>query len=231
MKPWPPIDKALAVKIQEMVVGTLGMEQSVTMALEITRQALQWADQLCEGFESVNTLPRPIVCQPGCSFCCHNQVEVTPPEVFLLGQMITQFFTPPKLERIREKTLRTAAFKVGKSKEELAASRQERPCPLLEEDKCVIYPWRPLMCRAMHSLDREHCRETLAAGNLASDEHYLHRYVFTFSIAKGLRDGFQTLGCQPANLELTQALRDVLLEPGLAERWLKGEEVFSEPSS
>lgn len=204
----------------------MGNTRSLAMALEVIRQALQWADQLIEGFESVNPLPRPVVCQAGCSFCCHNQVEVTPPEVILLALVIRQYFPPSKLKTLTEKTLSTAAFKAGKTREELAASRQERPCPLLDEDKCVIYTWRPLMCRGMHSLDREHCKQSLAAGDLASDEHYLHRHIFTFSIAAGFMEGFQTLGCQSVTLELTQALRDVLLEPQLAERWLKGEKVF-----
>ena len=232
VKPWPPIDDALALRVKDMVVETLvGSPGSLDMALEITRQALQWADQLIEGFESVNPLPRPIVCQAGCSFCCHNQVELTPPEVILLAQVIRQYFSPAKLERITEKILKIATFKAGKTREELAASRQERPCPLLEEDKCLIYPWRPLMCRSMHSLDQEHCRQSLAAGDLASDEHYLHRHTFTFSIAGGLTEGFGTLGCQTATLELTQALGDALLEPHLAERWLKGEQVFRKTSA
>lgn len=226
MKPWPPLDEDLAAKVQGMVEQALEAERSWAMALEVIRQAMQWADQLIEVFESVNPLPRPIVCQPGCSYCCHNQVEVTPPEAFLLGQVISQFFSPRKLERLKEKAAVSAALKVGKTREELAASRQERPCPLLEQDRCAAYPWRPLMCRAMHSLDREHCRQSLVAGDLSSDEYHLHRYVFTFSMVRGLMEGFRRAGCQPGTLELSQALRDVLLEPRLGERWLRGEEVF-----
>jgi Fe-S-cluster containining protein len=227
MKPWTNVDADLVVRIKHMVVEGLGAARSLDMALEITRQSLMWADQLIEGFESVNPLPNPIACHLGCSFCCHNEVEVTAPEVFLIGQMIRQYFPPPRQARLKEKILFSAALKSGKSTEELAATRQARPCPLLEEDKCVVYPWRPLTCRAMHSLDREHCRTSHAGGDLRSDAYYLHRYIFTLSLATGLTEGFGAVGCQSATLELSQALREVLWEPHLGEGWLRGEEVFN----
>ena len=91
------------------------------MALEVTRQAMQWADRLMEGFESADPLPRPVACQPGCTYCCHNQVEVTPPEVISVAKVMALYLPPPKQERLKEKALRMAAFKVGKSKAELAA--------------------------------------------------------------------------------------------------------------
>ena len=227
MQSWVDLDRDLVLRVKHMVVEALGAVRSLDMALEVTRQSLQWADQLIEGFESVNSLPRPVACHLGCSFCCHNEVEVTPPEVFLIAQVILQYFPPQRQERLKEKILLSAALKFGKSKEELAASRQSRPCPLLEEDKCVVYPWRPLTCRAMHSLDREHCRTSHAAGDLRSDEYYLHRYTFLLSLAAGLTEGFRALDCQSATLDLSQALREVLLEPHLGERWLKGEMVFN----
>jgi Fe-S-cluster containining protein len=226
MKPWAAVDEDLVVRVKNMVVEALGVARSLDMALEVTRQSLQWADQLIEGFESVNPLPKPVACQLGCTFCCHNEVEVTPPEAFLIAQVIRQYFSPQRQARLKEKILKAAALKTGKSTAELAATRQTRPCPLLEEDKCVVYPWRPLTCRAMHSLDREHCRTSHAAGSLLHDEYYQHRYTFTLSLAAGLTEGFRALGCQAATLELSQALREVLLEPPLTERWLKGEEVF-----
>ena len=163
MQSWVDLDRDLVVRVKHMVVEALGAVRSLDMALEVTRQSLQWADHLIERFESVNSLPNPIACHLGCSFCCHNEVEVTPPEVFLIAQVILQYFPPQRQERLKEKILLSAALKFGKSKEELAATRQSRPCPLLEEDKCVVYPWRPLTCRAMHSLDREHCRTSQAA--------------------------------------------------------------------
>jgi Fe-S-cluster containining protein len=226
MKPWIELDQELVGRVKQMVGEALGAARNLEVALELTRQAMQWSDRLMEAFEAANPLPRPVACQPGCPFCCHNQVEATPAEVFLIAQVIRLFFTPKKQESIKEKTLRTAALKVGKSKAEVAAARETLPCPLLDEDKCAVYPWRPLTCRAMHALSREHCRASFAAGDLSSEEYYLHRYVFPLSLSAGLLEGFGAAGCQAKVLDLTTALAQVLLEPQIAERWLAGEEVF-----
>jgi Fe-S-cluster containining protein len=231
MRPWAAVDDDLVVQVKNMTAKALSAARSLEMALEVTRQTLQWADQLIVAFESANPLPRPVACQPGCSYCCYNQVEVTPPEVLLIARVIGQYFSPQKQERLKEKTLRMAAYKVGKSKAELAAARQTLSCPLLEEDKCAAYPWRPFMCRAMHALDREHCRSSFTAGDLATDEYYLHRYVFPMSVSAGLAAGFREVGCQTPVLELTQALGHLLLEPWQAERWLAGEKVFADCKS
>ena len=231
MKPWTTIDEELAAQVKNKVVEAMSASPSLEMALEITHQALQWGDQFISVFESTNPLPNPVACAIGCTYCCHNQVEVTPAEVFLLASVISQYFSPRKLEILKEKILRTAALKVGKSKAELAAARQSQPCPLLAEDKCAAYPWRPFMCRAMHSLDQEHCRTSFSAGDLSGDAYYLHRYVFPMSVSAGLAAGFKEVGCVTPVLELTQALGQVLLSPSLAERWLAGEDVFAEAKS
>ncbi len=225
---WTEVDEELVARVKQLVVGALGATRYGEMALEVTRQGMQWADQLIESFESVNPLPRPVACQPGCSFCCTSLVEATPAEVFLLAQVISRYFPPDKLERLKERTLRSSALKVGKTKEELAATRQAEPCPLLEEDKCLVYPWRPMMCRAMHSLDQKHCRASFAAGDLSGEEYYLHRYIFPMSVSAGLIEGFRELGCQMPILDLARALGQALLEPWLVELWLQGEEVFQD---
>jgi Fe-S-cluster containining protein len=231
MRTWAQVDEELVLKFRNMVVQALTASKSLEMALEVTRQAGQWADGLIEAFEAANPLPKPVACVPGCSYCCHNQVEVTASEVFAIARVIGSYFPPPKQEVLKEKTLRLAAIKVGKSQAELAAIRKTQPCPLLAEDQCLVYPWRPLMCRAMHSLNREHCRTSFAAGDLTADEYYLHRYVFPMSVSAGLAQGLEAMGCQSPVLELSQALGQALLEPGLAEHWLAGEQVFSKSSS
>jgi len=228
MTDWPPLDASLAARVHDLVTSALAMDRSVAVAMEVTRQTLVWADQLIETFETVSPLPRPLACQPGCTPCCHNPLEATPPEILFVGQMLVLYLAPARLAKIRERVLLAAALRAGQTKEDLAASRRARPCPLLEGDRCAVYPWRPLMCRAMHSLDREHCQRSLAANDFAAGEYYLHRYLFPCSLAAGLREGFQALGCQAAPLELTQALREALLQPRLAERWLQGEQVFDQ---
>uniref|UniRef100_A0A7V4G750 YkgJ family cysteine cluster protein n=1 Tax=Desulfobacca acetoxidans TaxID=60893 RepID=A0A7V4G750_9BACT len=228
MPPWLEIDEELAAKVKNLVAEALHSTPapSPAVALEVTRQILQLADRIIEEFETVHALPHPIVCQAGCSFCCHNQVQLTPPEAFLLGYMLQSYASPEKQQAVTEMVIREAGRKRGQTPARLAAGRKANPCPLLLGDRCGLYPWRPLMCRAMHSFDAAHCRSSLERGDLAADACYLHRHVFAVSLSKGLQEGFRVLGCRPATLEMSQALEVVLTEPDALSRWLRGKEVF-----
>jgi hypothetical protein len=104
--------------------------------------------------------------------------------------------------------------------------RAELPCPFLEAGYCLAYDVRPLMCRAMHSLQVEACREELADPHLSKVEFFFHRHLIHVSISQGLVDACLALGYQPGPVDLIQALRQYFSEPGITHRWLAGEAVF-----
>jgi hypothetical protein len=89
-------------------------------------------------------VPRgPNACAPGCAFCCHLPVLVTPAEAELLARFAA---TRPDVRARLE--------------------RAERRCPFLGDDlRCVAYDERPLRCRAHTSTDRAIC-ERVHAGEL-----------------------------------------------------------------
>ena len=93
--------------------------------------------------------------------------------------------------------------------------RAEFPCPLLEAGYCLAYEVRPLMCRAMHSLQVEACRQELTDPNLSQVEFYLHRHIIHVSISQGLVDACLALGYQPGPVDLVQALRQYFSQPGI----------------
>jgi len=82
------------------------------------------------------------------------------------------------------------------------------------------------MCRAMHSLDADHCRRSLEADTLLPDRYYDHRHDFARALSRGLIEGAQGLCCQAGPLELIAALTLILGDPQALPRWLKGERVF-----
>lgn len=89
-------------------------------------------------------VPRgPDACAPGCAFCCHLPVLVTPREADLLASIAA---TRPDVRA-----------RLG---------RAERRCAFLgDDDRCVAYEARPLRCRAHTSTDRGVC-ERVHAGEL-----------------------------------------------------------------
>lgn len=196
-------------------------------AVEVGLSALVWADHALARFDWENDLPRTISCAAGCDYCCFSQVELTPPEALIIGQAVERHFSPAEQDRLRERVGRALAAMAGKSKREIAASRRDLPCPLLQGRKCLVYPVRPLVCRGMHSLEADKCASSLLAGDLTSGAYYSQRHDLVRAIARGLAAGCRTLGCQSGSLDLAQALQDYFSQPDPAARWIKGEAVFS----
>ena len=221
------VDETLIRKQQEMALEIAAAGKTAAAALELGLSAIIWTEHLIDGFESANVLPFPLACRPGCDCCCFNQVEVTPPEALLLGNYVDRHFSEPQKQALRDKLARVAPVRTGKSKKEIARMRRELPCPLLSRGRCLVYPVRPLVCRAMHSFDAEDCRQALESRDLVSVPHYSHRHDFAGSISQGLLAGCGALGCQAAVLDLAQALEDYFRQPNAVERWIRGEKVFS----
>jgi Fe-S-cluster containining protein len=220
------INERLAGQVKGNVLEMLGGETGVARVLEVTRQALGWADHLIHQFEADTPLPRPIACQPGCDSCCYNQIEATPLEVLTVWAYILAL-PPEEQARLQEAVSVSVQSRRAKTKEQVARSRRRFPCPFLHQGLCAVYPARPLLCRAMHSLDAGHCQASLEAENLMPDRYYLHRYEIVCSIIKGLTDGCRESGLTTAPTDLAWGV-DLLFEQGEtgATRWLHGVEVF-----
>lgn len=223
---WSQIDEGLAHRERQTVVEIISRGRTEENALEVGLSALILTEHLFRLVEGENSLPRPLVCRAACSFCCYNQIELTPPEALLLGDYIGGHFSAGEKSNLREKIERLDTIKAGLSKVELARNRREFPCPLLRDELCAAYPARPLTCRAMHSLDAGKCEISLQSEEFIDDEYYLHRHTIVNSIIKGLLDGCRAMGCQAGSLNLIQALKSVLTQPRPAVRWIQGNAVF-----
>jgi hypothetical protein len=126
-----------------------------------------------------------------------------------------------------KRVARNLRLKAGKDKRAVAASRRRLPCPLLRAKRCSVYPVRPLLCRAMHSLAVEHCRQDLIYQKVPHFEFYSHRFEIVLSISAGLAAGSQAMGCQGRPLDLAGALRDYFTHDRPVEEWLQGRLVFN----
>ncbi|OGR23976.1 MAG: hypothetical protein A2139_01690 [Desulfobacca sp. RBG_16_60_12] len=220
------INQDLADRVKALVAGTLSCDRNEAAALELAFQAFSLADQLISCFESANHLPHSIVCREGCSFCCFNQVEVTPLEALSIGRYVGQNFSAQERDALMARVSRSLDLKAGKGKKDLARLRRQLPCPLLMGGRCSIYPVRPLVCRAMHTFEAEACEQELLGGKLGPGAYYAHRYEFVWSISSGLQNGCREVRCQTGVLDLTRALKDFFSRENPLERWVSGEEVF-----
>lgn len=98
-----------------------------------------------------------VACSSGCSYCCHMQVKVTPPEAFFILQNITTHFTSQSRIRLFKRIDNNRTLTEGKSLEERVLIKDQTPCVFLTNNTCDIYQARPMICHAWHALDKSAC--------------------------------------------------------------------------
>jgi Fe-S-cluster containining protein len=225
-QPAARVNPSVAAVAHNNVVEIIGQGLVPDRALEIAVSAFFLADHLTRRLEAEQELPQPVACQEECDACCYNRVEVTPPEALIIAHHIAGNFSPAEKEVVLANLAQNLVRTRGKSPAAVAGMRAELPCPLLRDRRCSVYPVRPLVCRAMHSLDRERCASELCAGSLAASPYYAHRHEIAVSVSAGLREGCRAAGLQSGTLNLAQALDDFSRQENPIGRWINGEEVF-----
>jgi len=225
-RPTAHVNQSIATASRDNVGSIIGQGRVPERALEIAVSGFFLADHLTRRFEAEAELPHPVACQAGCDSCCYNQVELTPPEALLIGHHIAQQFPQVEKDLLLDHVARIMEIIKAMGPAESAARRREIPCPLLRNRTCSVYPARPLVCRAMHGLDREGCIAELRTGSLAGSQYYAHRHEIAVSVSAGLREGCKVSGLQSGTLNLTRALHDFFSQENAVERWINGEEVF-----
>ena len=225
-RPTARVNPGIAAAARDNVGSIVAQGRVPERALEIPLSAFFLADHLTRRFEAEAELPHPVACQAGCDSCCYNQVELTPPEALLIGHHIAQQFSQAEKDLLLAHVARIIEIIKAMGPAESAARRREIPCPLLRNRTCSVYPARPLVCRAMHGLDRERCMRELRTGSLAGSQYYAHRHEIALSVSAGLMEGCKAAGLQSGPLNLTRALHDFFTQESMVERWINGEEVF-----
>ena len=166
-------------------------------------------------------------CTRGCSYCCHVQVDMLPPESFALAAWLRRNLAPARLdaiiERLRENARRTRELGAeGRRKSNIA-------CALLGEDgACSAYEARPAQCRRFHSTRLETCKSSYADpadDSIHSPTHPLvsHNAQVIVTLAQhGLRD--EGLDAEPQDMSL--ALLEALENAKAWRRWRDGKKAF-----
>ncbi|MGD8366390.1 MAG: YkgJ family cysteine cluster protein [Desulfobacterales bacterium] len=121
-------------------------------------------EKVDEAFDVIRQqCPGEVRCQIGCADCCHALFDLSLIEAIYINHCFQEAHQGLKRERLLERASRAdrdtyrikrSAYRdlqAGKSEEEVLANmaRQRVRCSMLnDEDRCEIYPFRPITCRA-----------------------------------------------------------------------------------
>ncbi|MBW2239422.1 MAG: hypothetical protein JRF39_10380 [Deltaproteobacteria bacterium] len=114
------------------------MEKFQNKALELAWDTLNWTDQAIQEFTSLESLPEPLDCKPGCHYCCYNLPMVTPPEALLIGYHVEQNFTDQAKKEISGRVEMILGRIKDLSPYDVAMIRHELPCIFLEDGMCRV---------------------------------------------------------------------------------------------
>ena len=168
----------------------------------------------------------PVACKPSCSWCCHQLVSVSVPEVLRIVSFLREL--PIQESTYAAERLRT----LDKATRGLTSQQRvgiPKSCAYLRDGECSIYSVRPLACAEFTSYDVQVCKRGKRIGfKPGSVIHEKARMLAYNAVQRGLSEGVKNAvpqtDCEP--LELTAASVVALDIPNAATLWLEGSDVF-----
>jgi Fe-S-cluster containining protein len=159
-------------------------------------------------------------CRVGCVFCCAIPVEIRAPEAIYIALRLREERSSAELDALLEKLRRRVAERRGWLCDERWARRQM--CVFLQNNwRCGIYAFRPLNCRGWTSTSRDDC----ASESPVTPHAFVH--LATQAAGHGLTRVAAALQLEATSYELEAAILRALETPDAAERWARGERIFT----
>jgi Fe-S-cluster containining protein len=133
-----------------------------------------WDQSLPDIEKGILSQGHSIKCEDGCNECCFTRTTCSTSEGFLISDYMQKNFSPERNEffRLRAESNNSTLKKIRQiglcdsNKDFYRAGGME--CPFLEKGRCVIYPVRPLDCRAQiatRQTKADDCRQCSLSNN------------------------------------------------------------------
>ena len=219
----------LATTFRDAAAGDLAQAQQLNDIHWATFRAHERLDsleqQLFEGLEV------KVDCKAGCSACCHlAKIDARAHEIFALAAWIKENFPEPELAALVARTKAHAEAVSGLSLAEHL--RTVRACPMLLDNRCSVHPARPGVCRIGHSTDVSICQRAFENPNdlKARGGHNADVKASMTAAADGSTFAFLEAGMDKTTYDLSSALYEALSNPEALNRWIGGDQAFSDPA-
>jgi Fe-S-cluster containining protein len=159
-------------------------------------------------------------CREGCVFCCAIPVEIRAPEAIYMALRLREERSSAEIDALIERLRTRVAERRGWLCDERWLKR--RMCVFLQGNRtCGIYHFRPLNCRGWTSKSRDDC-----ASERPVTPHALV-YLAAQAVGHGLIQAAAALELESSAYELEAAMLRALETPDVAERWARGERIFT----
>jgi Fe-S-cluster containining protein len=159
-------------------------------------------------------------CRAKCVFCCAIPVEIRAPEAIYTALRLREERSPEEIDALMARLRTRVAERQGWSCDERWLKR--RMCVFLRDDwMCGIYAFRPLNCRGWTSTSRDNC-----ASESPVTPHALV-YLAAQAVGHGLTRAVAAMELEFNAYEFEAAMLRALETPDAAERWARGERIFT----
>ena len=208
----PEATMALAVAVRD----ELRNEQRPSRAVNAAALAIRVFDRTMRAIPPAYSGAQ-VACKAGCTYCCHNVVMATAPEIFLAVSEL----------RAREDAGFIAGVVGRCDAVATTAGIRRSPCPLLHDNLCSVYTARPSVCRKHNSFSVEACIGDYEGRGGDIPIRRFDQEIFeccAVALLVGMRLWDERQG---SVFELSGALRVALQDPQAESKWLAGEPVFA----
>jgi Fe-S-cluster containining protein len=206
-------------------MGVLSRGRTASHVYELATNAFELAQKSIKQVLARTSPQAWPACRAGCAFCCAIPVAVSAPEALYIAAYLQATLSAAAQVDLRTDLQARVEQRHGWAVD--ARHAHKRHCVFLSaERQCGIYAIRPLACRGYNSMSRAACEE-----NFAGYEDRVQMHVGVREAAAGTIYGLimasKRLGLEWGRYELEAAVLRALDTPDAAERWARGEQVFT----
>ena len=167
----------------------------------------------------------PIECRTGCAHCCQLRVVAFPHELIAIYLYIKKSFSPDKVLEIKSSVKKQFELIRRFTQDEHFTTNV--PCPLLEDNKCSVYPVRPLSCAGYHSASEAACKYSNEHPEIVEIEKAHIPMVAGIKSVQEIQvyavlAVLQAIGDDSEQYELIKSLHGIFQDPTVIQRWVKG---------
>lgn len=207
------------------VLEILKQGRNFSNIVGIAANAVMFAESAVERIMNLFPPPQPLKCKVGCAWCCYLRISATVPEVICIAEFLKEQLSPDHFRSLREKIQELKERTGGMSDDD--RKKAQLPCALLANNRCLVYPVRPLACRGWNSMDATKCEQAYATPSAEINVPvYGSQWKIMINIGLGLSQGLLEAGLEAAPLELISGLHIALNTSYAAQMWLAGERIF-----